>query len=457
MMDLHQHHKASQGKLILVSNRLPVHVDIKSDNTVQFRSSAGGLATALNGFHKDHSGSLWVGWPGVIPPEHREEVKNRLLTEYGCYPVFLEEDLVEKFYDGFSNNTLWPLFHSFPAYTRYLDSEWEAYKEANEMFAKAILEVASSGDCVWIHDFHIMLLPKILREAMSDLVIGFFLHIPFPSYDIFRLMPWASEITEALLRSDLVGFHTYDYVQNFLAVVRRSLGIDNNLGVIVRDQLVCHVDVFPIGIDFNKFNLATEHPATQVEMEKIKKRHDGQKIIFAVSRLDYTKGIIESLHAFETLLVTQPQYQKKVVFVLVVVPSRERVKRYASLKKEIDESVGRINSKYGSFEWHPVLYLFQSLTFAELTAYYSRADVGLVIPSRDGMNLVAKEYLATKKDAAGVLVLSEMAGSAKELQEALLVNPNSKREVSLLTTENCEISTKQWFRELRSSRHLTTP
>lgn len=220
-------------------------------------------------------------------------------------------------------------------------------------------------------------------------------------------MPWASEITEALLRSDLVGFHTYDYVQNFLAVVRRSLGIDNNLGVIVRDQLVCHVDVFPIGIDFNKFNLATEHPATQVEMEKIKKRHDGQKIIFAVSRLDYTKvslsflnlansltvlsqGIIESLHAFETLLVTQPQYQKKVVFVLVVVPSRERVKRYASLKKEIDESVGRINSKYGSFEWHPVLYLFQSLTFAELTAYYSRADVGLVIPSRDGMNLVAK-------------------------------------------------------------------
>jgi trehalose 6-phosphate synthase/phosphatase len=157
------------------------------------------------------------------------------------------------------------------------------------MFAKAILEVASSGDCVWIHDFHIMLLPKILREAMSDLVIGFFLHIPFPSYDIFRLMPWASEITEALLRSDLVGFHTYDYVQNFLAVVRRSLGIDNNLGVIVRDQLVCHVDVFPIGIDFNKFNLATEHPATQVEMEKIKKRHDGQKIIFAVSRLDYTK------------------------------------------------------------------------------------------------------------------------------------------------------------------------
>lgn len=420
----------SAGRLFIVSNRLPVSIE-KKDGQLSLRQTAGGLATGLGSFYRRYQ-ARWVGWPGVVAKEDRSEVEERLTRELSCYPVFISERLVEKYYEGFSNRTIWPLFHSFPAYTKYSGSEWEAYREANLLFCEALQRQVQAGDTIWVHDYHLMLLPQYLRRQFPHTSIGFFLHIPFPPYEIFRLLPWYREVLESLLCCDLLGYHTYDYVQAFLGSARRLLGYDNKIGQIITGHRAVQVDVFPIGIDFEKFSAAPQTPAVQQEIANIRAITRDLKIIFSVSRLDYTKGIPENLEAIEEFLQKYPAWHKKVVYVLVVVPSRENVEKYASLKRTIDEAVGRINSKYGMLDWMPIRYIYRSLNFQELTALYFLADVALVAPLRDGMNLIAKEYLATKsQSAAGVLVLSDMAGAAKELLEALIVNPNNREEVAI--------------------------
>lgn len=415
-------------RILIVSNRLPVKVR-ETDAGLEFTPSEGGLATGLSSLHDEHE-TIWIGWPGVIEKDRRSEAESRLISEFRCHPVFLSATLSEKYYEGFCNRSIWPLFHSFTSYAKFSASEWEAYQRANRLFAEKIIELYRPGDVLWIHDYQLMTVGRHIREKIPDAVMGFFLHIPFPHFEILRLMPQHKEILEGLLAFDLVGFHTHDYAQAFLGGVRRSMGHDNVLGQLLVGDRVVHVDVFPMGIDFKKYAGAVRDPELQPTLQRIQKRMGGRKCVFTVSRLDYTKGIPESLEAIKEFLDRHPEWHEKITFVLVVVPSRENVERYAAFKREIDEIVGRINSEYGSLDWTPIRYIYRSLSFGELIGLYAAADVALITPLRDGMNLIAKEYIATKEDGKGVLVLSEMAGASKELLEAVVVNPSSKEEMA---------------------------
>ncbi|MBU2262993.1 MAG: bifunctional alpha,alpha-trehalose-phosphate synthase (UDP-forming)/trehalose-phosphatase [Proteobacteria bacterium] len=413
-------------RIIIVSNRLPVSVN-HGDRGIEFIPSTGGLATGLRSLPAEYTTS-WIGWPGIVSPEDRSEVEARLNYEFQCIPIFIPERLVKRYYEGFSNRTVWPLFHSFPAYAKYNSSEWNAYKEVNKLFCEMVLQHAQPGDLIWIHDYHLMLLPRYIRERLPSATIGFFLHIPFPAFDILRLLPQHREILEHLMGSDLIGFHTYEYAHSFLGNARRIFGVDNTMGQIIMGNRALQVDVFPMGIDFYKYSAAADTPEVQNEVVKIKNEFGPRKLIFTVSRLDYTKGIPETLQSIAEFFRRYLDYHGEVNILLVVVPSREEVERYAHLKKEIDELVGQINSKYGNLNWIPIRYIYRALSFAELVALYVAADIAYIAPLRDGMNLIAKEYLAAKNEGRGVLIVSEMAGAAKELLEAIIINPNSREE-----------------------------
>ena len=420
-------HQANRHRIVIVSNRLPVSVSKTADGLV-YHPSAGGLATGLRSMQESYD-TLWVGWPGPVGKEDREEVKRTLQANYGCLPVFISDQLAEKYYEGYSNRSVWPLFHSMPMYAKYAAAEWEAYKRANTMFRDAVLSAYKDGDLVWIHDYHLMMLPRYLREHLPNAALSFFLHIPFPHYEIYRLLPQHREILESLLSLDLIGVHTHDYAHALLGSIRRLLGHDNTLGQLIVGERAVQVDVFPMGIDFRRYAEGLDDSTVQKEVESIRASIASRRIVFSVQRLDYTKGIPESLEAIKVFYSKHPEWHEKLVYLLVVVPSRERVDRYASLKRQIDELVGSINSEFGTLGWTPVRYIYRSLTFTQLVALYSLADVALVTPLRDGMNLIAKEYLAVRRDNQGVLILSELAGAAKELMESITVNPNSPEEI----------------------------
>ncbi|MFA5896662.1 MAG: bifunctional alpha,alpha-trehalose-phosphate synthase (UDP-forming)/trehalose-phosphatase [Thermoplasmata archaeon] len=428
--------------LLLVSNRLPVTVR-RLKPRIEFRPSVGGVAVGLSSIQRDHEAS-WVGWPGEIPASRREEARRLLAADFRCHPVFLREGLARRYYEGFSNRALWPLFHSVPTHATYASEEWEAYRKVNALFCDAVADLAEPGDHVWVHDYQLLLLPRLLRERLPGLEIGFFLHTPFPPFDLFRSLPWHREILEGLLGADLIGFHTYDYSQNFLRSVRRVLGIDNDIGRIAVGQRIAQADVFPMGIDFTRFS-GTE--ATKgVAFLDPGDPSAARKVSFSLSRLDYTKGIPEQLRAIDRLLETHPEWRGRYQHWLVVVPSRERIAEYAALKDEIEKLVGRVNGRYGSLAWTPVRYVYRQLRFEDLLALYRRADIALITPLRDGMNLVAKEYLAARNDRKGVLVLSEMAGAARELMEALIVNPNDEEELARALDGALRMSTQEQIR-----------
>ena len=418
---------ASQQKIIIVANRLPVTVQGRG-SAVELIQSVGGLATGLSSLPKEFQ-TIWIGWPGLVHNDDRKEVEKRLIAEFGYHPVFLNAPMYDKFYVGYSNRTIWPIFHSFPSYAKFSSPEWEAYKKVNQQFASKIVEPYKQGDIIWIQDYQLLLVPNYIREKLPKATVGVFLHIPFPSYDIFRLIPQHKELLENMLGADLIGFHTHDYLQAFLGSIRRVLGHDNVLGQLTVNDRFIYADVFPMGIDFEKYSGLPSSPALSEQIMRMKGRFKSRKLVLSVSRLDYTKGIPESLEAIKVFFEKHPEWHEKLNFFLVVVPSREAVERYASLKREIDELVGNINSTFGTLYWVPVGYIYRSLTTEELVVLYANADVALVTPLRDGMNLVAKEYLAVKNGSPGVLVISELAGSAKELVEAVAVNPNSTDDV----------------------------
>ncbi|SRR5579875_552496 len=420
-------------RLVLVSNRLPFTI-IQEKDDIKFQESTGGLATGLRTYLNSQkvSDHLWVGWPGLsVPNKIKEKLKSKILHEFKSVPVFLDEKVIQKFYNGFCNKTLYPLLSYFTSHVVYNNDYWTSYIRTNEIFCKNVLEVIKPSDVVWIHDYHLMLLPKLLRQKMPDLRIGFFLHIPFPSYEIFRLLPrkWGKEILEGLLGADLIGFHTYDYTQYFLRCILRILGHDHNMGQVITNDRLVKVDTFPMGIDFDRFNsLDTE---IKPELDKLGTlKRNGQKIIFSIDRLDYVKGITNRLEAFEVFLDQNPEWRRRVTLILAVAPSRTEVEHYQHMKREIDELVGRINGKFGNIEWSPISYQYRFMDFSSLAAMYKISDVALVTPLRDGMNLVAKEYVASKTENDGVLILSEMAGAAKELGESIIINPNSTAEIS---------------------------
>lgn len=414
------------GRLIIVSNRLPYRFEDDGAGGFAFARSVGGLATGLGPLH-EQDGNLWIGWADADACMDEEERAHlsAALGERACRPVFLDEDDAEAYYEGFSNSAIWPLFHGFPQFTRFDEEEWEAYRRVNERFCEAVLAEARPGDTLWIQDYHLMLLPSMLRAKLPDVAIGFFLHIPFPDYETFRTLPWRDEIIRGVLGADLIGFHAYDYVRHFLSSCRRVAGIENTSGTLSVDGRIVQVDAFPLGIDYARYRDAARKPSVRASVESLaaEKGHDGCKVMLSVERLDYSKGIPERLDAFDAFLDRHPEWAGRVVLMLVTVPSRENVASYRALKKRIDELVGLINGKHSTMDWTPVDYYYRALPFDQLVSLYAASDVMLVTPLRDGMNLVCKEYLACHDGDGGVLVLSEMAGASYELHEALCVNP----------------------------------
>lgn len=411
------------AKLIIVSNRLPVKLQEK-DGALTYKTSEGGLATGLGSIYKKDD-NIWIGWPGLVVEE--EEKQKQIaddLRQESMRPVFLTETEIKEFYEGFSNETLWPTFHYFSQYAVYDQQLWETYVRVNQKYCDEVVKQAGPDDTIWVHDYQLLLLPCMLRSRLPNSTIGFFQHIPFPSYEVFRLLPWRKEILKGMLGSDLIGFHTYDDMRHFLSAVNRIVGHGSMHGWININNRSLLVDSFPMGIDYEKY-------ADTAGLEEVKKRDKvyrsnliAEKIILSIDRLDYSKGIPQRLQAFELFLEKYPEFHEKVTLVMLVVPSRDAVDKYKELKEEVDEFVGRINGKYSHINWNPIQYFYRSFPLETLSAFYRMADVALVTPMRDGMNLVCKEYVASKLDQTGVLILSEMAGASKELSEALLINPN---------------------------------
>jgi trehalose 6-phosphate synthase/phosphatase len=423
----------STSKFIIVSNRLPVSISRDDNGILKIIPSTGGLATAMSSLESGDVEKLWIGWPGIsnedLRPGERGLITRKLRT-YGCYPVFMNREQIKNFYEGYSNDTLWPMFHYFQTVAQFHDEYWRAYKEVNILFKKAVVKQADPLASIWVHDYHLMLLPKMLRDALPGGAIGFFLHIPFPSYEVFRLLPERRQILEGLLGADLVGFHIYDYARHFLSSTLRILGVEHLHGSVILPDRIVRVDAFPIGIDYHKFvNAVTNDAGTLAEIKTLEEHYGDQRVIISVDRLDYSKGILHRLEAFEQFLKDNPHYHKKVVLVIIAVPSRTEVETYRELRDVIEKTVSRINGTYAAMDWSPISYQFRNLPFAQIAALYARADVALVTPIRDGMNLVAKEFVAAKQRSAGVLILSEMTGAVEELPEALRINPNDTDSV----------------------------
>jgi len=428
------------GKTIIISNRLPVQLQI-SNGGINAVPSVGGLATGMKSVHSGGD-SLWIGWSGLTDEEIPDELVDdidKALAKHGSSKVRLTSEEVDGFYYGFSNRTIWPLFHYFLEYSEFELDSWNTYKAVNQKFADAILEKADDDDIIWIHDYQLMLVPQMVREQRPNISIGFFLHIPFPSFEIFRTMPWREEVLMGLLGSDLIGFHIYDYERHFLSSVRRLLGLEVSFNDIYMGNRVIKVDSFPMGIDYKKFrDAAQEHdkrsPDKISELQKRLNQHKESdpenKFLLSIDRLDYSKGIAKRLYAFEYFLNKYPQYKEKVRLIILAVPSRSNVPQYQLLKREIDELVGRINGEFATVSWTPIWYFYRSMPFENLIDLYTSSDIAWLTPLRDGMNLVAKEYIATRTDKTGVLILSEMAGSANEMNESLLINPNNFEQIA---------------------------
>ncbi|WP_159799799.1 bifunctional alpha,alpha-trehalose-phosphate synthase (UDP-forming)/trehalose-phosphatase [Flavobacterium sp. MK4S-17] len=411
-------------KIITISYRLPLSIK-KQKGKVKITQSAGGLATAILSYSQKSDVNLtWVGIADFDKTTW-ENNKDRYDRNFDIEPVFLERSLNRQFYNIFSNSVLWALFHYFPSYVEYTDASFEAYTKANAIVAEKVNSIYEPGDIIWIHDYHFMGLAKIIREYHPDAKIGYFLHIPFPNFELFRILPNKAKkyILEGVLGSNLIGFHTWDNVIHFTECVEKILGLSHKNFLFSQDTHRSKIGSYPISIDFDKFHDAFDKENVITLRNEIKSLYEDKRIIFSVDRLDYTKGITNRLNAFEKFLQKYPEWREKVVFLLVLVPSREEIKKYGERKRMIELTVGRINGNMGNYKWTPIVYQYQSVDFDKLIALYTSADVALISPVRDGMNLVAKEYVASRKDLKGALILSSMAGAAKELKEAITINP----------------------------------
>ncbi|PVH17263.1 alpha,alpha-trehalose-phosphate synthase [UDP-forming] [Candidozyma duobushaemuli] len=427
----------NKGKVLVVSNRLPVTIKRKDDGSYEYSMSSGGLVTALQGLKKSTE-FQWYGWPGLELPENEQDRVNQdLMEQFKCCAIFLSDSIADLHYNGFSNSILWPLFHYHPGEMNFDETAWAAYIEANRQFARKIVQQVGDNDMIWVHDYHLMLLPQMLREELENcektpknVRIGFFLHTPFPSSEIYRILPVRREIVTGVLSCDLIGFHTYDYARHFLSSVSRIVPNVNTLpnGVEFEGRSI-QIGAFPIGIDVEKFTEGVKKPEVVKRVEQLKSKFDDVKVIVGVDRLDYIKGVPQKLHAFEVFLTENPEWVGKVVLVQVAVPSRGDVEEYQSLRANVNELVGRINGRFGTVEFVPIHYLHKSVSFEELISLYRVSDVCLVSSTRDGMNLVSYEYIACQQENNGVLILSEFAGAAQSLNGALIVNPWSSEDM----------------------------
>lgn len=444
-------------KNVIVSNRLPIQLS-KLENSFDITSSSGGLATGVNSIRDDNS--VWIGWSGVKSEEFTTKSNNcikKILKEQNLIQVELSSIEIENYYYGLSNKSLWPLFHYFIDYSKFNDNHWDTYFKVNKKFCDAVVSNVEKNGTVWVHDYQLMLLPKMIRDLRPDLSIGFFLHIPFPSYEIFRIFPRRKELLEGILGADLVGFHTYNYERHFLSSIKRILRKEVNFNRISHDSREIAVNTFPMGIDYEKFhNAAKTHERLKKSQESnLKKQLDLHKkssqkgkLILSIDRLDYTKGIINRVKAFEIFLEKYPQYLGKVRLVMLTVPSRSDVSDYKNLKKETDELVGRINGKFATVNWTPIWYYYRAMNFDDLIDLYMNSDIAMITPLRDGMNLVAKEFVSTRVNLDGVLILSEMAGASIELFDSILVNPFDLDQMSESILKALEMPAREQKRRM---------
>ena len=420
---------SGDSDFVVVANRLPIDMERLPDGSTTWKRAPGGLVTALEPLLRRRRGA-WIGWPGIVDADEEPIVEEDLRL----HPVRLSAQDVAEYYEGFSNATLWPLYHDVIVKPIYHREWWERYVDVNRRFAEATSRAAAPGATVWVQDYQLQLVPKMLRELRPDLTIGFFLHIPFPPVELFMQLPWRTEIVEGLCGADLVGFHLTGGAQNFLILSRRLLGANTSRGTVgVRSRFgeaqvgshIVRVGAFPISIDSADLDRKSRDRNVRRRAREIRAElGDPRKILLGVDRLDYTKGIDVRLKAFSELLAEGRAKRDDTVLVQLATPSRERVESYQVLRNDIERQVGHINGEYGEVG-HPVVhYLHRPVARDELVAFFVSADVMLVTPLRDGMNLVAKEYVACRSDSGGALVLSEFTGAAAELRQAYLVNPH---------------------------------
>ena len=421
-------------RLAVISNRLPIVLSKEKRGKWLIKPGSGGLVTALSPVLR-HRGGIWIGWVGTNAEETPAgPLLNDLLTQgttetgYSLKPVYVTRDEVNKYYYGFSNEILWPLFHDLFSHCNFDPGYWDVYQQVNKKFAQAVIDNTDKNDYVWVQDYHLILVGRELKRLGITRQTGFFLHIPFPPLDIFLKLPWRFEILEALLEYDLIGFQTARDLRNFIGCVRSLLGYkvreSKNLTSIVLGEREVHIGAFPISIDFKEFSDLARSKEVADKAWIIHENLPKLQLILGVDRLDYTKGIPERLLAFGDALARYPDMRNKVTLIQVVVPSRDSVEEYAKLKQEIERLVGEINGKYADVGWNPVQYIYRSLSRPELVAYYRTCEIALITPLKDGMNLIAKEYCASNIEEKGVLILSEFAGAASQLfANALMVNP----------------------------------
>ncbi|WP_369140126.1 alpha,alpha-trehalose-phosphate synthase (UDP-forming) [Modestobacter versicolor] len=442
----------ADSPVVVVANRLPVDQVTEPDGTTHYQRSPGGLVTALEPFVAGRGGA-WVGWSGAAgdAPEPFESGGMHLV------PVPLSEEEVDRYYEGFSNASLWPLYHDVVEKPEYHRTWWDAYVQVNKRFADRAAEVAAEGAIVWVHDYQLQLVPAMLRQRRPDLTIGFFLHIPFPPYELFTQLPWRSAIIEGLLGADLIGFQQPAAATNFVNLARRLHELPTKANTISYEGRTVLAKAFPISIDVASFDTLARSPEVLARAAEIREElGQPEKIVLGVDRLDYTKGISVRLEAFQELLEDGAIEVPDTVFVQVATPSRERVEHYVTMRETIEQQVGHINGLYGSIAGSAVRYFNQSMPREELAAMYRAADVMLVTPYRDGMNLVAKEYVAARGDGGGVLVLSEFAGAAAELKQALLVNPHDIAGVKNQLLRALRMDPAEGTRRMRAMRRYIT-
>ena len=453
-----------RGELIIASNRLPVSVRVDDGDGYVAEPAAGGLVAALGPVIRERGGA-WVGWAGVSDATS-DAVRPAIAKATGLdvIPVELTDDERDAFYLGFSNEIVWPLFHDLQTSCNFDPAYWDVYEGVNLKFARAIAKRSSSpDDLVWVHDYHLMRVGKRLRELGHEGRIGYFIHIPFPGPDIFRKLPWRRPIIEGLLEYDLLGFQTRRDVQNFLASARSILPLES-LPPISADigehrlpgsRRRTRVGDFPIGIDWEREVGEAESEEARAAEAEVRSDVGSRRLLLGVDRLDYTKGLPERLDAFREALVRYPELRGGTTLLQLVVPSRQAIPEYAALREEIERRVGSINGELGAPGWVPVIYLHTTVDRVQLRGWYRAADVGLVTPLKDGMNLVAKEYCAACVDERGVLVLSEFAGSAQQLGEgALLVNPHDRLELAAAIARACQMPVDEQRERMRDMRRI---
>ena len=426
-----------KGRIVIVSNRLPVILKLTEDGKTAVEKGAGGLVTAMAPVLKNRNGT-WIGWPGYVQKAGIDDYMlpaiQTAVSGYSIKPVMLNSDELKNFYEGFSNSIVWPLFHGFTGKCIFLPKYWTSYQKVNKKFAAIVCQTVDDPDFIWVHDYQLILVGAQLRKLHKRNSIGFFLHIPFPPIDTFIRCPWRFELLSAMLEYDIIGFHTIQNKRNFIECVKKIIqdakidakaAFDETVSELKFKNRAVRIGVFPISIDYNEFSLHAWDSSVYKRSKEIRKNAPGTKILLGVDRLDYTKGIPEKLKAFKLFLTRFPKFHKKIHFIQLVVPSRREIAAYADLKLEMEQLVGEINGKFSTDDWLPVQYMFRNLDRTELISLYRACDIAFVTPLKDGMNLVAKEYCACNIDEKGVLILSEFAGAAQQFyQDAILINPH---------------------------------